>query len=205
MQTEPGSVAASAANPYEAPQARIADPAVDAGSEASFYVVSPSKFLIMAIGTFGIYIVYWFYKNWAQLNRRHKDYWPVMRAIFSIFFTHSLFGEVDQKLRRQRAPWSWSPGVLATAYVVAAIAGRVFDQISRRSENATVFDVLPLAMLGVQVFAIYRAQLAINVADGDPAGAANDKLTPANYLWLALGGLFWVVILLGLYAIAAGL
>lgn len=205
MSVDPGSAAASVANPYEAPQARIADPVVESGSEASFYVVSPSKFLIMAIGTFGIYIVYWFYRNWAQLNRRHKDYWPVMRAIFSIFFTHSLLGEVDQKIRRRGATWEWSPGLLATAYVVASIAGRVFDRLSRTNDDATVFDVLPLAMLAVEVYALYRAQLAINVADGDPGGAANDRLTPANYAWLALGGLFWIVILLGLYAIAAGL
>ena len=49
------------------------------------------------------------------------------------------------------------------------------------------------------MFAIYRAQLAINAAERDPRGAANATLTGANYAWLAVFGLLWIFLLFGLY------
>src|SRR5689334_3319399 len=106
-------IAGTAINPYKAPEAPLAE-AEERVAEGSFYVVSPMKFLIMMVGTMGLYTLYWFYKNWSLLNRKHKAYWPVMRAVFAIFFTHALFREVDGALRREgrHMTFSWSPGAL---------------------------------------------------------------------------------------------
>jgi hypothetical protein len=182
-------------NPYEAPQARIAEPV--AAVDASFYVVSPTKFLILAISTLGLYQVYWFYKNWALLNVRHKNYWPPVRAIFAIFFTHSLFSEVDEQRRRRGIAHEWSPVLLATAFVIAAIAGQVFDRLAAMPRAPTWFAFAGLAMFPVQVATLYRAQLAINAVEGDVGGTRNDRLTIPNYLWLTFGVLLWTLIVAG--------
>ena len=57
-----------------------------------FYVVSKIKFLVLFFATFSLYGVYWNFKNWSLYKNYHNDdIWPIMRAIFSVFFTHSLF------------------------------------------------------------------------------------------------------------------
>jgi hypothetical protein len=184
-------------NPYAAPQARIAE--APATAERSLYVVAPRKFLLLSIVTFTWYHVYWFYRQWAELNRRDRDYWPVMRAIFSIFFAHSLFERVDERLREQGVRWYWSGALLATAYVVAVVGSRVLDAVARSGVDPGWALWLPLALGIVEVLALYRAQLAVNAAERDPDGTGNATLTPANYAWLSVFGLLWLVVLFAIY------
>jgi len=189
-------------NPYSPPLARVADASGE--HAAAFYVVAPWKLLVMTIGTATLYSVYWFYKNWALLNRRDQAYWPVPRAIFAVFFTHSLFDEIDARLRRSGSAHTWSPRVLATVYVVCLLV-RGFD--SRLAPG--VFDpgrvaLFNLLMMTPMIFVLYRAQRAINVAENDPAGASNARLSVANALWLVLGLLWWTVIGLGIFLMLTG-
>jgi hypothetical protein len=188
-------------NPYQAPLARVDDFA-SSEADAMFMVVAPRKFWIMIIGTVGLYAYYWFYKNWALLNRRHKTYWPVLRAIFSIFFTHSLFKEVADAIQRRGATHAWSPHAMATQYVVCSIASQVCDKLAGRGVGSPVTDAIALVLLWPIFGALYAAQRAINVAEGDPTGERNSSLTPANFAWLLLGGLLWLLLLLGLFVIA---
>lgn len=187
-------------NPYKTPDARVAD-AEERLSPTLFYVVAPRKFLLLMIGTFGLYSIYWFYENWALLNRKHKAYWPVARGIFSIFFAHSLFAEVDRVIRGSDPPrkFSWSPSTLATIYVVSSLISNICDRLSMKDIGSPVTDLLPLAMLVPTVLVLYRAQHAINFAEGDPDGARNRTLTAANIFWLVLGAVWWLLILVGTY------
>ena len=190
-------------NPYQAPLARVEE-ARPSDADALFLVVAPRKFWIMMIGTVGLYSYYWFYKNWALLNRRHKTYWPVARAIFSIFFTHSLFEEVAESIRRRGATHAWSPRGLATLYVFSAIASQVCDKLAGRNIGSPFTDVIGVLLLLPIVFSLYEAQRAINVAEGDPTGERNRNLTAANFAWLAIGGIFWLLFVLGMYLMATG-
>ena len=199
MNTE---TAAAAANPYQPPQAPLAD--VGSVAEESLYVVAPWKFLTMAIVTMNIYSLYWFYKNWALLNRRHQAYWPVPRAIFAVFFTHSLFEEIDGRVRRSGNTFAWSPRGAATLYVICAIVSGAASRMNSAVLDARFSQVLVLGLLAPMIFAMYRAQLAINVAEGDAQGARNSELTAANILWLVLGGMWWALVLFGTYLILTG-
>jgi hypothetical protein len=175
----------------------VADASSD--DDAQFYVVAPAKFLLMLIGTAGLYGYYWFYRNWALLNRKHKQYWPVMRALFSVFFTHSLYAEIDHSLTRRGAAYRWSPGVLATVYVVASIASHILDRLAGKNVGSPWTDLSSVLLLAPMVWSMLAAQRAINIAEGDPAGSGNRGITAANVAWLVLGGLLWLLVLLGLY------
>lgn len=190
-------------NPYQAPLARVED-AQASDADALFLVVAPRKFWIMMIGTLGLYAYYWFYKNWALLNRRHKTYWPVPRAIFSIFFTHSLFDEITESIRRRGATHEWSPRGMATLYVLSAIASQVFDKLAGRSIGSPFTDIIGVLLLFPIVFSLYQAQRAINVAESDPTGERNRNFTAANIVWLVIGGVFWLLFGLGMYLLATG-
>ena len=52
------------------------------------------------------------------------------------------------------------------------------------------------------VFAItaslFHAQRAANIASGDPQALSNNRFTAANWVWIVLGGLFWLLLGIGL-------
>ena len=198
----------AAANPYRPPVAEVRDlPRPAERDDALFYVVAQRKFLVLMIGTLGLYAIYWFYRNWSQFNRaRRLNYWPVLRAIFAIFFTHSLFGEVDRVLQRERRRYDWSPGGLATLYVASSIVTGVVGQLPRLGGRGTVMvsQLVTWALFAAMVYVLHRAQGAINLACDDADGKGNRALTWPNFAWLALGALMWFVTVVGIIAIFSG-
>jgi hypothetical protein len=186
-------------DPYAAPSATLQDTAVDAAANASFYVVSAVKFWLLYLATFGLYGVFWMYSHWAAHKRATRgDEWPVARAIFMIFFVHSLANLVDAALRRTGARHDWAPNVVATFAVLAMIALRLIDRLPATvmsDETAFVLTLLVLPVLGLLLWLIQRAA---NIACGDPAGAGNARLTVGNWAWLLLGGVLWLLVLAGL-------
>lgn len=184
-------------NPYAPPAA----PLDDVGNEAApFYVVGAAKFVVLYLATLGTYALYWFYRNW-RLNKEAtgEDMWPVARAIFSIFFIHALFRRVEQRLDAAGRRLDWNPEAQATLLVVLLVVSNVLDRVSARIETAGVLDVLSLVLLLPLAVVFLKAQAAINLACGDAAGDGNRRLTAANYLWIAIGGVLWVLILVGTF------
>lgn len=188
---------------YKPPQA---DLTTDLAEEPDFYVVSETKFLILAIATLGLYYLYWFYKHWKNQKIKHNEsIWPVARTIFSIFFTHSLFRRIQEKLNADNKSFAWSHSLMATIYVVAAIIGYVTDQGSTLGPSAAMLSLASFATLIPMVWSTYKAQQAANLAMDDPAGAQNSDITPANIAWILLGVAFWGLALFGLYAQMIGM
>ena len=179
-------------NAYAPPKANLLDSGdVDLTDSTEinrgFYVVARRKFIIMMIGTFGAYTLYWFYKNW----REHKsatgaDVWPVPRAVFAIFFVHSLFRTVNRVANRRDIALSWDASATATTYVVMLIANSLLGRISTTILGAWIGLAFQLTALGIQCFMLYRAQIEINKTCGDPEGESNSTLTWANWLWIVL-------------------
>jgi len=67
-------------------------------NETPFFPVSEGKLITLYILSFGLYGIYWFQQNWKrQQPMMDKKIYPVWRAVFSIFFTHSLFKRIDQQ------------------------------------------------------------------------------------------------------------
>ena len=190
----------AADNPYAPPTARIAEIA-DSGivaTPAPFYVVAPTKAALLMFATFGFYTLYWFWRHWKihKIDKR-LDLWPVPRAIFSIFFTHSLYNEFDYRIVRSGQRHRWSPGGWATLYVVAAIGGRILDRLPETVISLHASILLLIVVLSSSTLSIYHAQRAANIACGDPAAEANRRLTLANYVWLGIGALWWALVALG--------
>lgn len=152
-----------------------------------FYIVSPQKALILFIGTFGIYSVYWFFKHWSQYTKSTNDnMWPAMRAIFSIFFVHSLFDLFEMKYSQKNGELPKSINYLATIYVVFSVLGQVCTQLFESGyENplTLVFSFLSLPITG---WVIYKSQSLANYSGIDVHGASNNKLTAVNYLWVII-------------------
>jgi hypothetical protein len=175
-------------------------------NEMEFYVVSPKKFLILYLGTFGMYTVYWFFKHWNQYKKSsNEDMWPIMRGIFSIFFTHSLFSLFEMKYTYKTGEPPKSINYLATIYVVFAIGCQICSKFSDNGYGNPITFYLSLLIFPVSCWVLYKAQSLANYAGEDVSGESNSKLTGLNYFWLVLGGIFWLLVLLGMYAKAVGM
>lgn len=184
-------------NPYAAPES---DLKVETRVEKTqFYVVSIQKFTVLFLSSLGFYTVYWFYRNWKQ----YRDYtgqklWPVARAIFSIFFAHRLFAEVDKSLSENGRVFRWLPAAQATAYVVLSIISKTLDRLAFKEIGSPYTDALSLLILPFLYFALITPQRAINHSQGDPDGSSNNNFTTVNYVWIVIGIALWALSLLGL-------
>jgi hypothetical protein len=66
--------------------------------DAIFYPVSGRKLVVMLLLTYGLYVVYWFFRNFRYLKRAGVKVRPVLRSLFSQFFYYSLFRHVYTQL-----------------------------------------------------------------------------------------------------------
>lgn len=169
-----------------------------------FYIVSRKKLAILYLATFGLYGVYWFYKNWSNYKNCSSDkfnvdrsIWPVARGIFSIFFTHALFREIKAYGRDKAALAKWNNESLATQLVLFMIASNVLDRLSYRSIGSPYTDIASILIMAPLVGLLLSAQHMINVSCDDPDGKSNSRLTHVNYAWIALGLIVWFLVILG--------
>jgi hypothetical protein len=186
---------------YAPPMAVVADvPEVAAGGD--FHVVGKVKFFTLYLGTFGFYMLVWMYQHWAQFKHRRKvPMWPVARAIFPIFFTHSLTEEIDHDLKRAGIRYAWSPSGLATIVVVLMIANRILGRLPDEVVDDTTALVISMALVGLLSALLWRIQRAANLACGDPEGASNRRFGVVNWLVAVLAGGFWILVFAGLFLV----
>jgi len=191
---------------YQPPEAEL-EPAKNEGSVGQpYYAVSTKKLLVMYFVTGGIYLVYWFYENWRrQKIVENNSSIPVLRAIFSVFFTHALFNYAELDAKKHQPDYHWASNSWATAFVIVVIVnyffGRLVDKVFFESMS---FAVVPLLLMPVTAYIIYQAQRTINIACNDVDGVSNGNFTVYNILWMIMLGLLsWssllAVIFLPLY------
>ncbi len=195
-------------NIYSPPKSDLSV-AIPSGAEKKFvvqndyYVVAKKKFFLLYFSTFGLFQLYWLYKNWQLYKARtNEKIWPVMRAIFSIFFIHALFRNVDETINESGYKFKWNPSEVATTLILLGIASTVSDKLSDKNIGAPYTTILVFILLPFMGLQLHFAQQAINVACNDASGESNQELTLANKVWIGLGLIWWVMAMVGLYIIA---
>jgi hypothetical protein len=187
------------ADAYKPPAADDDDVKETGGTATAHYVVSVSKLVILFLGTFGTYGVYWFYEHW---NRQRYAYglkiWPIARGLFSIFFTHSLFKGIHLSARQQGLSPGWDPGTQATIYVVLVVVSRVLERVANLPSSGMALSVLSMGLALSSLFPLIAAQQVANAASGDPEARSNSKLTAVNIVFLLFGLAFWALIVVGI-------
>lgn len=167
-----------------------------------FYVVGSRKFYLLFILSFGLYTIYWFYKNYSLIKlRTQEDIWPVPRGIFSIFFAHNLFRRIDNELNDTDSKFTWTPNSSATLYILVVLGQSVSSNLGDKNIGSPITDLLTFALLPLIAVVVHPAQKAINTLCGDPTGAVNSRLTAFNWVWVIIGGLVWLLVLAALAVI----
>ena len=108
-----------------------ADDITTSENTLEYFPVSEGKLITLYILSFGLYGVYWFYRNWTlQQARMDKKIFPVLRAIFSIFFTHSLFRQINKSAEHLDEEHKFNANLMATLFVAAVVISNVLDRLS---------------------------------------------------------------------------
>lgn len=182
-----------------------------AEDQPAFFPVSEGKLITLYILSFGLYGVYWFYKNWKlQQPKMDKKILPLMRAIFSIFFTHALFNRINKSAEPLEEKHKFNANILATLFVAAIIISNILDRVSMStgilegmSSNTVIITSLIIFMISVYPMAVVQA--TVNRINNDMLGYLNHKYSVWNYLLIALGLIAWLMLAMGLLAESLGL
>lgn len=178
---------------------------------AVFFPVSEGKFITLYILSFGLYGVYWFYKNWKILEpTMDKKIYPVWRAIFSVFFTHALFKRIDESASYLEKQHQFNASSLATFFVAAVVVSSILENLASNSavllntSNNSVIIVSLLLFL-VSTYPMVKVQATVNRINNDMLGYLNHKYSLWNYVLITLGLFTWIMIALGLLAESMGM
>ena len=183
----------------------------DAESSLEYFPVSEGKLMTLYILSFGLYGIYWFYKNWKlQQPKMDKKIFPLLRAIFSIFFTHSLFNRINKSAEHLEQKHTFNANLLATFFVASVVVGNLLDRIAAStsvlenlSNNTIIITSLVIFLLSA--YPLAAVQSTVNRINNDMLGYLNHKYSMWNYLLIVLGVIFWVMLALGLLADSLGL
>ena len=183
-------------NIYKTPEAALEVELTTSDEEIVFFPSSNKKLLVLFFSTLGLYCVYWFYKHWAYQNARmDKKILPAIRSVFNIFFTHSLFSRISAAAKAKGIRTNIHFSGLATLYVIAQIASSLIDSASNKTDYVGLLDYASIAILLVVVYPLYAVQKVANQINGDPEGELNSQFSVYNYLFIVLGGIFWLFII----------
>jgi len=175
------------------------DPVISSVSseEEIFLHIPISRLITLSILSCGLYETYWLYKNWRYLQERDNlNIKPFWRAIFGIFFCHSLLKTIyqDKELNQFETP-VFSAGILATIWVISKLALNIISQYSSKIGGAIDKNSTTLVILLSCSFLFFApVQKYINRANAkrNPA-APYTKWTTGHIVCLGVGLFSWAL------------
>jgi hypothetical protein len=95
------------------PEKSVADEA------STYFSVAPIKFVIMSFGTFGIYDLYWFYKNWCHIKQKNNlNIMPFWRAFFAPLWSYSAFTHIQNEINKKELSIKLNTVLFAILYFI---------------------------------------------------------------------------------------
>jgi hypothetical protein len=166
-------------NPYAPPMAAVADiaPPEDVATEPPFFAVSLLKLAVMAVCTFSVYEVYWFYKHWQRISEREREpIFPFTRAFFAVFYCHACFSRIRDHGRASDLGSRLYALPLTIGFIVTTLTWRLPEPYDWISMAAFVF------LLPVQ----HHAN-RLNAMES-PSHNRNSRFTGWNWVAVVVGG-----------------
>ena len=154
-----------------------------------FFTASTVKFVLMSICTFGIYELYWFYKNWVLIKEStNNKLMPFWRMLFAHLWAYSCFKEIQSSAKAEATQQLSSIGFLAFLYFILVL----FWKLPEPYNLISILSFLPLIPAN-------SAAIAVNKKVA-PDHVENSAFSGLNWLGLALGGLLLLLALIGSFS-----
>jgi hypothetical protein len=129
-------------------------------TKLKFFVRRPGALFAVSLVTFGLYDVYWVYKNWVAVrDAGSKKLSPFWRTVFTVFYIYPLFRIMMLQAKRYGYD-DQSAGLLAIGYIFVPY----ISAIGSGSEHASTLTPLmygaQLLSTAVAIFFLVAAQQA---------------------------------------------
>ncbi|HEX4381685.1 MAG TPA: hypothetical protein VH083_02005 [Myxococcales bacterium] len=148
-------------------------------AEVIWFSVSAPKFVLLSICSFGIYGIYWTYKQWKMVrDRQNEAVSPLARAFFSVFFIYPLLKRIRSNAEAGGVYAKYSPGLFTFLYIAGKMTFRMPGLISLISVAADL-ALLP-AVLAIEELRQIKA----------PESIRNSRFSGWNIATLVIGGIF---------------
>jgi hypothetical protein len=148
-------------------------------------------FIVFSVLTMGLYIVWWQYKSWKFINQKDEmDINPIVRALFSIFFLHSLFERIKSYADDKNVSYNFNSMLMFIGFLLVNILGYFENFIGLLSVTSFVF-IIPA----------YNTLLSSYKADDDIQAISDNSFGWKQLLLILIGGLAWVGTI---YALVSG-
>ena len=160
-----------------------------APESVAFFPVSLAKLSVMSLCTFGLYEIYWAYKNWQLIKAREPTKLsPPLRSLFGVIFCYSLFRRVEEKAESLYI--SFPPaGLLAAGWIIVTLLYRLPDPYWLVSLFAFAF-LLPVQNAANEI----NARIC-------PKHDSNSRFSALNIVGIVFGSLFIALVIYGLFFI----
>jgi hypothetical protein len=156
--------------------------------KAHFFTTSTLKLALMSVCTFGIYELYWFYKNWVLIKERTgESIMPFWRAFFAPIWAYSCFKRMRESASENHTQGTLSIGFLAFAYFILQALWRLPDPYWLISFSSFTL-LIPVNSVALRI----NNELCAGFSN-------NDKFTGWNWVGLVLGGLLFALSLIGTF------
>jgi hypothetical protein len=157
-------------------------------------VIDSGKFAILFILTLGLYGAWWTYKAWRFFKQKEDlDIMPAARAIFSIFFTYSLFSEIKDYAKENGYTNNYHSGLLFIGILVLTLLSRLPEPYFLIYALGFVFFIQP------------NNAFNFAIENSEEYKATRSGFSLRQIILVVVGGAFWALIILGLIALKANL
>jgi len=165
-------------------------------AESRYFYVTPLRLALFSVLTYGIYEIYFFYRNWKLLrDQRRLKISPFWRAWFGIFFIYDLLKRIFESAKNKGYVTAYSAGSLAAGWIVLVIIGSISNRIPDVSVVGWVLwfiSLLSFVFLLPALDCIKHFNMANNINPD-----LDKKLTVGQVILIVTGGLIWSLNILG--------
>ena len=157
----------------------------------TFELLSVKKFIFLFIVSLGIYNIWWMLKVWKIFKKRdNSDIMPLARSIFSLFYLHALFNQIQVFSKSKGYQYSFS----STAYYLGFV---VLNFSSRLPGGLWVISFLSVLLM---VPALKSFNYGIKHS-GEYAIIENDNFNKNQFIVIAIGTFFWLLTILSIFTL----
>jgi|SRR3989344_2779784 len=149
--------------------------------------ISVNKLIFLSVLTFGLYEIYWFYKQWKALKEiKDLNITAWARGLFAPLFSYSLFKQFFELAKHETKKNYTSAGWLATGYIILNLLWRL-DNPYWLISFASILTLIPV-------------QNAINEywLSKHPKHKISSDYKGFETAILVIGGLFMIFVILGI-------
>ena len=145
-----------------------------------YFIVSKNKLIFMSIISHGIYVFYWFYKNWEVIDKNtNKNISPLFRALFSFLTSFWLFKQFNISASENGITQKLNCGLLAVGYFIILFSGYA----------PFPFNFIPIFAF---IIVVKANSFAMKVNEKEnPDFNISSKYTDLNWVLIIVGIIVW--------------